>query len=653
MPPHFSQRLTRPLMAAASLGAALALSSSPAVQASTSPPPSADTTVAFRGWTTRVPAAWPVVDLGADPSRCVRFDLHAAYLGSPGAHQACPTRQVGRTDALLVEPIELASDAPAVDRTSSSAAVTDPFDAAVLAKHELRVAIPKAGVVVTVTWADDPSVAQRVLAAGAFGSGATTASNPPPATPAPARARTASSDAPLTVGVDGFVGKAFDTCGAPSLSDVDAWKASPYRAIGTYIGGANRGCAQPNLTSSWVRQIVSSGWKLLPIYVGLQAPAACGCAEIDPANAASQGAAAADDAAWQAATLAMGSGSTIFYDMEGYAQSSANTTMVLRFLSAWTARLHTHGYRSGVYSSASSGVYDLAHAGSSVSRPDVIWFARWNDQPTTTGEPAIPESVWRHARVHQYATGTETWGGVTISIDSNAVDVSAATSTPPPPPNPWLPFATARALVQQQYQDVLRRPASTSEADAWVWQLAGGSTPGEVMGPIVGSAEADQKTNSTIRLYVASFGRIPDHTGLLYWTFRRAAGDDLVRVATAFADSAEFRHKYGSLSNRSFTSQIYRSVLGRTADPGGLSYWTRRLDAGISRGALVAGLSDAPEYRSTSAGPVVIAALFEGLLRRQVDPVALWYYVDGLNRGGTVARAANALFGSVEYRSRF
>ena len=31
-----------------------------------------------------------------------------------------------------------------------------------------------------------------------------------------------------------------------------AWAASPYRAIGVYIGGANRACSQPNLTSSWV-----------------------------------------------------------------------------------------------------------------------------------------------------------------------------------------------------------------------------------------------------------------------------------------------------------------------------------------------------------------------------------------------------------------
>ena len=34
------------------------------------------------------------------------------------------------------------------------------------------------------------------------------------------------------------------------------WKASsPYTSVGVYIGGANRGCAQPNLTTSWVSSV--------------------------------------------------------------------------------------------------------------------------------------------------------------------------------------------------------------------------------------------------------------------------------------------------------------------------------------------------------------------------------------------------------------
>ena len=43
-----------------------------------------------------------------------------------------------------------------------------------------------------------------------------------------------------------------------------AWVSSPYRALGVYIGGANRACSQPNLTPAWVSEQVSEGWRLMP-----------------------------------------------------------------------------------------------------------------------------------------------------------------------------------------------------------------------------------------------------------------------------------------------------------------------------------------------------------------------------------------------------
>ena len=48
------------------------------------------------------------------------------------------------------------------------------------------------------------------------------------------------------------------------------WLKSSYRAVGIYIGGANRACAQANLTSSWLSSIVGQGWDYFPLYPGLQ-----------------------------------------------------------------------------------------------------------------------------------------------------------------------------------------------------------------------------------------------------------------------------------------------------------------------------------------------------------------------------------------------
>ena len=69
-----------------------------------------------------------------------------------------------------------------------------------------------------------------------------------------------------------FTGYGFEACTAPSLAALKAWNASPYRAVGIYLGGANRACADGNLSASWVSSTLSLGWSLLPLYVGLQAP---------------------------------------------------------------------------------------------------------------------------------------------------------------------------------------------------------------------------------------------------------------------------------------------------------------------------------------------------------------------------------------------
>jgi hypothetical protein len=223
-----------------------------------------------------------------------------------------------------------------------------------------------------------------------------------------------------------FTGLGFDACTAPSSRSMAAWGASPYRAIGVYIGGENRGCSQPNLTPSWVGAQTEAGWHLIPTYVGLQAPtSSCSsCAKLSANQATAQGTAAAVDAVAEASSVAMGSGSPIYFDMESYSRTSSASAATLAFLEAWTAKLHSLGYVSGVYSSSASGIADLGdQVGSGYLLPDDLWIANWNGQQSTA-DPAVPAGAWaQHQRVHQYRGGhDESYGGVTINIDNNYVD---------------------------------------------------------------------------------------------------------------------------------------------------------------------------------------------------------------------------------------
>jgi len=239
----------------------------------------------------------------------------------------------------------------------------------------------------------------------------------------PAAAPPAASGQPRAV----FAGLGFDACSAPALQELQAWLGSPYRAVGIYLGGINRACPDGNLSAAWTAGAVTIGWNLLPLYVGLQAPCVSqqGLALIDPSMAAAQGAAAADDAAARAAFFGLASGAPVYFDMEGYKTNSPPCTKVVQaFLGGWVTELHARGFTAGVYGSAASTIRDLLPSIGTPAVPDAAWIANWNGTKSVFGDQYVPDSAWPlHQRVHQYSGGhNETYVGVRINIDSNAVD---------------------------------------------------------------------------------------------------------------------------------------------------------------------------------------------------------------------------------------
>ncbi|NUO55050.1 MAG: DUF1906 domain-containing protein [Hamadaea sp.] len=235
-----------------------------------------------------------------------------------------------------------------------------------------------------------------------------------------------------------YVGKGFDTCTAPSQSAMNAWKtSSPYGAVGIYISGSSRSCSQPNLTATWVSNQVAKGWRLIPIELDYQAP--CGTRtpkmSSDPATARSQGAGRATSAVNAAKALGIPAGSAIYNDIEQYPTNASCRAAVLSYLSGWTLQLHALGYLSGMYSSGSSGVLDVCNAydDPQYTRLDHLWIAWWNGVANTAGGQYCPDTAYpNHQRLHQYSGDvTETWGGVTIKIDRNYLDVSTVVTQPP------------------------------------------------------------------------------------------------------------------------------------------------------------------------------------------------------------------------------
>jgi hypothetical protein len=242
-----------------------------------------------------------------------------------------------------------------------------------------------------------------------------------PAAPAPA---------PPTVQ---SVTKGFDACAAPTSSTMGTWKSgSPYSAIGIYIGGVNRGCAQPNLTRSWISSVWGQGWNLLPIWVGAQAPCSnlrttklSGDTSVSFFEGINEAAAAAD----AADSLGFGWLTPIYYDLEAYPRGGDCTVAIQRFTDGWVAELNARGYQAAMYSSLCSGILDqqAAIGVNNHKALNAVWIAAWNDDPGLFGfgPPCrLDDGLWwDHQRAHQYTGGhNESYGGITINVDSNSVD---------------------------------------------------------------------------------------------------------------------------------------------------------------------------------------------------------------------------------------
>ncbi len=212
-----------------------------------------------------------------------------------------------------------------------------------------------------------------------------------------------------------------------------------------------------------------------------------------------------------------------------------------------------------------------------------------------TGEDSFTFTVSDEA---QSATGT-----VTISVD------------PVPVGDGWLPFGSWSDATDQLHQWLIGRSPTEAERALWVDRFTAGThTLPDLVVALRASTDNVDVVDPVVRLYSAYFLRIPDRDGIHYWTDRLRRGTSLKWVADFFAASAEFRRRYGSLSDRQFVERIYQNILGRPGERAGVDFWTEQLASGRrSRGWVMIGFSQSPEYQDAQRANVDAAALWISL----------------------------------------
>ncbi len=189
-------------------------------------------------------------------------------------------------------------------------------------------------------------------------------------------------------------------------------------------------------------------------------------------------------------------------------------------------------------------------------------------------------------------------------------------------------------------------------------------TSGEARSLFVGATTTTVRPFSldgqVARLYNAYFDRDPDSSGMAYWLGQRAAGTSLESMSQTFAASPEFAAKYGNLSNADFVNLVYTEVIGRQADAEGFNYWLGLLNSGMSRGTMMIGFSEAPEYINQTGTVAPQSSVEAGLYRlylayflRSPDSSGFGYWLGQANAGASLETISAQFATSPEFVGQY
>ena len=242
----------------------------------------------------------------------------------------------------------------------------------------------------------------------------------------------------------------------------------------------------------------------------------------------------------------------------------------------------------------------------------------------------------------------------TVEVQAlTALGPGAAATAGPVTPRVFAPFASAGALVDRLFLDLLGRAPTAAERSAAVGGIGAGTlTPAGLVAQLRASADNTGNVDPVTRLYRAYFLRIPDQAGLDFWIAGRRSGRSLNQISQSFAQSPEFATLYGSLTNRGFVERIYENVLGRPGEPDGVAFWTGQLDSGArTRGQVMTGFSESSEYRAQQRAEVDVSVAYIALLGRRPTNVEHADAVAGIEGGSlTLAALHAAILTGDEYR---
>jgi subtilisin-like proprotein convertase family protein len=182
-------------------------------------------------------------------------------------------------------------------------------------------------------------------------------------------------------------------------------------------------------------------------------------------------------------------------------------------------------------------------------------------------------------------------------------------------------------FIRQLYFNALARPGSMPEWDLWIPVLAQPNGRFLVANAIERSFEGRDRLVKS--WYLTYLGRPANGTEERGWAQLMVGGTSEEDVLAAILSSDEYFNRAATIvgqppSDATFVAALYQQILGRSAAPNEISYWTS-IVASQGRVSVAAGFVRSIEYRST-----IIRGYYANLLRRSTAPsdqeVAGWAF---------------------------
>ena len=216
-------------------------------------------------------------------------------------------------------------------------------------------------------------------------------------------------------------------------------------------------------------------------------------------------------------------------------------------------------------------------------------------------------------------------------------------------------FTNHRWFAMQQYRDFLGREGEPAGLQFWTQQLDTATlTRAQVIESFFNSEEFQGSVAPIVRLYLATFLRLPDTAGLLNWVAAYRTGLPLETIAQAFVSSAEFQQRYDNLLNAQFVKLLYLNVLARKADQAGLDGWVAALDTHLlTRGQVLVAFSESAEYKQAKSNDVFVIMTYVGMLRRAPEEAGFADWVALLRTGAARQTLIQGFLDAPEYHQRF